>query len=537
MFVSTFKHIRIFKANRLRRGVKLDTPELRDSYRIARKHEKDFANAFKQLVRDLLPESMPKEFREAWNEKSVAKIVDALVNEKDVERFSDRLVDAYAKVIQESGDDATDRLNKQFKTDLQFTIAKQTIPVNPYSRDWIKERSLELVKEGITKPQREVVTEILTRSFERGGRAENTYKLIRSNIGLTTRENKAVLKRRDLHEDSGLSADRVDLLTDKYRNQLLNVRAERIARTETIAAQAQGRIAVWKIAQESGALPEVERLWMSAPPSANPNRPCDDCLDMDGRTTTLNEPYQGAFGEVMSPPLHPGCECAESLTRKGEYPKKPLEFVPRERPAARVLTHRPVVAKKPAKLPEKRIEVSQPRTGMVVRLDPVQQSVDQTARYLSKSEGRFEKASQKDRRSFLQWNWVHGSNRKMSVRMKEAAKREFGLKGQVRNPRKFRITDRQVNGVRGDLRSLYNDTQKELKARGAKTIRLYRGVKTDTITPGVLESWTTDLETARKFGSKVMVEDMPINKILNFRGSRSWTDGIWGNQSEFMVMS
>ncbi len=222
-------------------------------------------------------------------------------------------------------------LNRAFGTDIKFNIddtasvLKQKdapvpiVPVNPYSIKWMREASLRLVKQGITKAQIDVLRRILTSGFERGIRGEALLKEIKKYIGLTDREYSAVLKRQALHEQAGLAAAEVEKLTDKYRNRLLTKRAARIARTETIATQAHGRNVAWLLAQESGALPPVERVWVSAPESPNPTRPCEICLDLDGKTAAIGEAYSSAFlGAVAMPPSHPHCRCTEIIRRREE---------------------------------------------------------------------------------------------------------------------------------------------------------------------------------------------------------------------------
>ena len=128
-----------------------DSKEGKDAYRIAAKHEGNFKNAFKKAVRELLPEKMTPEIKEAWEKKSTAQLMAALpINDDENEvwkRFQEKLVGAYEGVIDESGKQATEDLNKKFKTRLGFTARFEqpgdsvekaakfvvTVPVNPYS--------------------------------------------------------------------------------------------------------------------------------------------------------------------------------------------------------------------------------------------------------------------------------------------------------------------------------------------------------------------------------------------------------------------
>lgn len=191
--------------------------------------------------------------------------------------------------------------------DVRTAARGMTVDVNPYSIQWVNEHGLELVTQTITVQQKTVVTDIIIRAMEMGLRPTDALDSIKENIGLTNRDFWATIKRKQLHLDAGLSNERAEALTSKYREKLLTARANMIARTETVKAQAQGRQDAWKVAQDSGNLPEVQRRWITAPPSPDPNRPCEICLDLDGTVAKLGEPYESIVGPVMGPgDTHPG---------------------------------------------------------------------------------------------------------------------------------------------------------------------------------------------------------------------------------------
>jgi len=318
----------------------------RDAYAIAAKYQSTFAKTFLGAMRELITPDVEKQFREAWRTGSPAQIIESIpyyepfTEEPVWEQLLQRLDTAYASVIQAAGDDATSELNGKFGTDMSFAVlppksqaeeivnksmddvrqaaAGMTVGVNPYSAKWIRDRGMELVTQSITVQQRKVVNDVILSAFERGGRPTETLSAIKENIGLTHRDYNATVKRRQLHLDSGMSTTQADALTAKYRDKLLTGRATMIARTETITAQARGRRDAWQVAQDSGDLPAVQRRWMSAPPSPNPNRPCEICLELDGKTAQLNEPYESLYiGPVDGPTAHVGCRCTETIERKG----------------------------------------------------------------------------------------------------------------------------------------------------------------------------------------------------------------------------
>ncbi len=325
--IQNFRAIRIQKAKRAKalRGRPEwqdqlpQTPEGKKTYEIAAKFEPAFAKAFLEAVRDTFDDATKKAFAEAYKSGSVSQAMESLPIFSDEpdnpawERFTERLESEYLQVIQESGEAETRRLNRDFDTNMRFSIVKQTarkvpeVPVNPYAIDWVQRRSLQLVRQGISEQQRDVVRDLLVDNFEAGARAEDVYEEIRQNIGLTARESNAVVNRRILHEEAGLDEVETERLTSAYRDSLLLKRAERIARTETIAAQAQGRNEAWQLAQDNNLLPSVQRVWL-APPETGPDRPCEICEELDGKTAAIGEPYESALvGQVEAPPAHPSC--------------------------------------------------------------------------------------------------------------------------------------------------------------------------------------------------------------------------------------
>lgn len=323
------------------------TPEGREAYKIARKNEGQFVRAFLEALKTMWTPKAERDVKRAIRERSAVKVLEAVPVAQEAEsevweKFRERIMRAYAQVMQEAGDDATERMNAKFKTRMRFgletaedrggeeTIEKAVseglraadeemmVPINPYSKKWMEERATHLIEEGLTWSQREVVTDVLSDGFSRGLRAEEIFGEIKANVGLTPRWSKAVQNRKEMLRAAGVDEDEVRRQGDAYREELLGKRAQMIARTETITAQAQGRNDAWKIAQDSGKLPEVRRRWLTAGPTGNPDNPCEICLELDGKTAKLGEPYESAYIGAVDMPgesAHPHCGCTETLER------------------------------------------------------------------------------------------------------------------------------------------------------------------------------------------------------------------------------
>ncbi len=313
-----------------------DDPELKRAYNIAAKYVPPFTRAFNAANKALIDDQTATSIRRIWSkEGSVADIMRAIPFFKKTaategnagQRYIDKLVPVYEGTYQEAGKEGTKRVNEGFGTKLRFKMdvpvqkVKGDVPlvaINVHSVKWIEERALELLTQVITPAQKKVIRRVIKDAFAKGVRAETLINELRANVGLTLRDYKATVNRRRLLESQGLKDADIDARVGRYREKLIRGRAKTIARTETIAAQAQGRNASWNQAKDSGDLPpNIERVWVSAPESPNPDRPCEICLDLDGKTATLTGNYESAFdGAVFAPPAHPNCRCTEIMRRK-----------------------------------------------------------------------------------------------------------------------------------------------------------------------------------------------------------------------------
>ncbi|MHA2039380.1 MAG: hypothetical protein ACW98X_23395 [Promethearchaeota archaeon] len=136
--------------------------------------------------------------------------------------------------------------------------------------------------------------------------------------------------------------------------------------------------------------------------------------------------------------------------------------------------------------------------------------------------------------------WTHGSVRRESVLMKLAAKEEFGLGGVQIAKRKYNILGSEISAYKSGVRELYESAQEDFKRRGIKNVTLYRGVKKDFATEPILSSWTTDLNTAKRFDhgkmEYILKESVDVKDILTSHISPHWVNGKYGQQYEFIKM-
>lgn len=125
-------------------------------------------------------------------------------------------------------------------------------------------------------------------------------------IGLTSAQAQAVLKYRDQLEANGLNPDKVEEKADEYADQLLESRADAIARTEIMDALNNGQEAAWLQAQDDGVLTEdATKEWITTPDELT----CPDCAPMDGKTVPIGDDFPEG-----DPPLHPNCRCTIAIS-------------------------------------------------------------------------------------------------------------------------------------------------------------------------------------------------------------------------------
>lgn len=211
------------------------------------------------------------------------------------------------EVMEKTAAAAVDALERNPK----IRIAGAFDVTNPYVTEWIRAHSAELVTEiGDASRQaiRDLVADLVARSYVEGIPAQTLGRMIRQSIGLTSRQARAVANMRARMVADGKKAEVIDKAVERYAARLLRRRAEMIARTEIIKAETQGQLALWKQQAEAGNIDG--RLagirWIVT----EDDRLCEDCLELDEVVVGLGESFPGG---VEGSPLHPNCRCTVAL--------------------------------------------------------------------------------------------------------------------------------------------------------------------------------------------------------------------------------
>jgi hypothetical protein len=192
---------------------------------------------------------------------------------------------------------------------------------NPWSLTWIEEHTGALIKD-ISAQTRQNIVGLVNSTFAGGLNPQQLKTLIRGEIGLLPKEAQAVERRYQMSLSQGIKPEIARQSTERYAARLLDDRAERIARTETIAAQAEGQLDAWRSARDDGLIVEgTKRRWVASPydnaiPSGSTRagvscKLCDDVAG--GGDVGLDDEFLTGIGRRMAPPLHPGCTCTVVL--------------------------------------------------------------------------------------------------------------------------------------------------------------------------------------------------------------------------------
>lgn len=170
------------------------------------------------------------------------------------------------------------------------------------------------------------------------------------------------------------------------------------------------------------------------------------------------------------------------------------------------------------------------------KLDERQQQADRLARWVNADPNRLRQLTFEEQREVFAWEWVHGSNRKLSVTMKHAVQEELGAAGKIVNDHDFFIQRDWIDASKPAIRRIYEDTQELLKRGGVdRPFTLHRGMKEPRKFVGTIESWSTEQKTTKRFGPVQETAVVQPRQVIWYRGAPGWMDGIYGNQQEVVT--
>jgi len=202
-------------------------------------------------------------------------------------------------------------LNDALGGGMSFTLT------DPRTTGWAAAHAGQLIRD-VQQETVQAVRAALADSFVSGVHPKDLSKTIRAVVGLTERQEHAVMRYAESLFADGEPVPTVMSQAQKYASKLQKQRALLIARTESSMATAAGQQAAWQHAADQG--------WMSAERSLRrwdasrlPNM-CAICRDqLNGQVVIgLNTPFdyvdrRGRRQYVLTNPAHPACQCRVNL--------------------------------------------------------------------------------------------------------------------------------------------------------------------------------------------------------------------------------
>jgi len=208
----------------------------------------------------------------------------------------------------------------------------------------MRRNRLRLIR-GFTDQQRLATRQALASGIERGLNPRDQARLFRDSIGLTPYQERIVRNyRQNLEEGDSRALERelrdarfdgaarravageklpkaqIDKMVERYRERMVALRAETIARTESLRSVHEGVQNTYDQAIEDGVLQEnqLKRTWNTASDS----RVRDSHRPMDGQEKALREPFVTGNGARLMYPTDPNgpaedtinCRCVVAVT-------------------------------------------------------------------------------------------------------------------------------------------------------------------------------------------------------------------------------
>lgn len=235
-----------------------------------------------------------------------------------VEALGPGITDAYAKGLTEPPVTAPD--DPRYRIDVDFDL------INPAQRRHIAEYALDRIVE-ITDAQREAIRQaIADQSVMQGIGPLDVARTIRQSIGLTTYQRSVVAsyrvqleqldpralerelrdKRYDrtiraaIEQNTPLSTEQVDAMTDAYHRKMLALRAQTIARTEALRATSYGGLARAQEVMDRHPELDVTKRWLAT----DDNRTRDTHRDLNGKEVDgMTSHFVTSAGNTLRWPL------------------------------------------------------------------------------------------------------------------------------------------------------------------------------------------------------------------------------------------
>lgn len=317
--------------------------------RLIRRAETRFQTAFLNIVNSVLDEDTLQRIGDLLQRGRVQQAV-----EEAGRAMGARMANSQASVFTLAAEDHSEFFLDAMSVRIDFDIT------NDRAVRFLRNDRLRLIRE-ITDSQAGAIRNALVEATERGLNPREQARAFRQAIGLTTRQERAVSRFRQLLEagdsealerqlrdrrldptvrrairgERALARGEVDRMVDRYRERYRKYRAKTIARTEALRAVHAGSDELMQQAIEQGKVDQaqIEQEWHTS----LDGRERDSHRTMDGQTRPYGQPFTtGAGVSIRYPgdPAAPGSEtiqCRCAVTMRVKNVDKPRKRPPQRR--------------------------------------------------------------------------------------------------------------------------------------------------------------------------------------------------------------
>ncbi len=272
-------------------------------------------DTFLEDTRDPAVIEQVRQLIEANNVEGALQIVEA-----QIARFGGIFTQAFLA----AGYAAAEQLASQLGENSRLAVGFD--PTDPSAAARMRQNQLNFIQQ-FTDQQREATRAALTQALDSGRGIAATARAFRDSIGLTSYQQAAVdnyqalleqgsvealtrdlrdrrfdpLVDRVVNEDALLTADQIERMVERYRTNMLAMRADTIARTEILGVVNDANYeALQQTIDQTGIDPKlVVRTWNATQDA----RTRDTHAEMDGQERGLDEPFDSTSGAQL---MYPG---------------------------------------------------------------------------------------------------------------------------------------------------------------------------------------------------------------------------------------
>ena len=289
-----------------------------------------------------------------------------------VEEFAENLASRYSEFVRDEYHRAM--ILEAVKSEevlevIERGIVKKAIKIeygkfgitNPASNLAHHNNKLELIRE-TTKQTKKTLNSILTEGAIDGLNPNESARYIRDHIGLTDYQERIIrnyrrelqgkapsmkafrrklrdrrydkMTRRHFENQTPLSPEKVDKMTDAYRDRWVKHRAKTIARTEALRSSRQGAHDMWASMIEEGTIPpdRIRKFWITAKDGrVRHSHSQTPKLNKGGRL--VNEPFVTGLGNRLLFPGEGGAPAKDTINCRCQAVYRPAEEEGEKSPA------------------------------------------------------------------------------------------------------------------------------------------------------------------------------------------------------------